>query len=273
MHIKILNQSTGGTLKNTGSCKGVAEYLEHENNEKRIESISDNIEFSENHFFSLDNNKVPIDEVVDKIDNNKAKLCNDEDKFYVIIVNPSKEEISKMGNTQEEIKHNFRDYVKENVMQQYAENFNKKLNKEDILFYGKIHEKRAEENKDQNLSDLHAHVIVSRKNITNKIKISPLTNHKSTSKGAIKGGFDRKNFYEKIEQSFDDKFKYNRKIEDTFLYKNTMKNGKAEDKIKMIDKKIEAHKKAPIIEQKEVKKEHKIEQNISHQPKAPKFRR
>ena len=273
MHIKILNQSTGGTLKNTGSCKGVAEYLEHENNEKRIEAISDNIEFSENHFFSLDNNKVPIDEVVDKIDNNKAKLCNDEDKFYVIIVNPSKEEISKMGNTQEEIKHNFRDYVKENVMQQYAENFNKKLNKEDILFYGKIHEKRAEDNKDKNLSDLHAHVIVSRKNITNKIKISPLTNHKSTTKGAIKGGFDRKNFYEKVEQSFDDKFKYNRKIEDTFLYKNTMKNGKAEDKIKMIDKKIEAHKKAPIIEQKEVKKEHKIEQEIIHQPKAPKFKR
>ena len=36
-------------------------------------------------------------------------------------------------------------------------------------------------------------------NITNKIKISPLTNHKSTTKGAIKGGFDRKNFYEKIK--------------------------------------------------------------------------
>ena len=70
------------------------------------------------------------------------------------------------------------------------------MNKEDILFYGKIHEMRAEDNKDQNLSDLHAHVIVSRKNITNKIKISPLTNHKSTTKGAIKGGFDRKNFYE-----------------------------------------------------------------------------
>ena len=117
---------------------------------------------------------------------------------------------------------------------------------------------RAEDNKDQNLSDLHAHVIVSRKNITNKIKISPLTNHKSTTKGAIKGGFDRKNFYEKVEQSFDDKFKYNRKIEDTFLYKNTMKNGKAEDKIKMIDKKIESYKKAPIIEQKEVKKSIKL---------------
>jgi hypothetical protein len=39
MHIKILNKSTGGNLKNTGSCKGTAEYLEHENNEKKIEAI------------------------------------------------------------------------------------------------------------------------------------------------------------------------------------------------------------------------------------------
>lgn len=238
MHIKILNKSTGGNLKNTGSCKGTAEYLEHENNEKKIEAILENQEVNYNQFFSLNNNNVPIEEVVNSIDNNKAKLCSDDDKYYVIIVNPSKEEVSKMGNTPEEIKTNFREYVRENVMQNYAQNFNKNLNKEDVLFFGKIHEQRAENNKNKDLSDLHAHVIVSRKDITNKIKISPLTNHKTTTNGAIKGGFDRKNFYEKTEKSFDDKFNYTRKIEDTFTYKNTMKNGSGEEKIQMIEKKF-----------------------------------
>ena len=152
----------------------------------------------------------------------------------------------------------------------------KNVNKEDVLFFGKIHEQRAENNKNKDLSDLHAHVIVSRKDITNKIKISPLTNHKTTTNGAIKGGFDRKNFYEKTEKSFDDKFNYTRKIEDTFTYKNTMKNGSGEEKIQMIEKKVLEQKKSTSIlelsEQKEVKKEVKISQE--QQPTIrPKFRR
>ena len=276
MHIKILNNSTGGNLKNTGSCRGTAEYLEHENNEKKIESIIDNKEVNYNHFFSIDNNNVPIEEVVNKIDNNKAKLCSDDDKYYVIIVNPSKDEVSKMGNTSEEIKNNFRDYVRENVMQQYAENFNKNLNKEDILFYGKIHEQRAETNKNKDLSDLHAHVIVSRKDINNKIKLSPLTNHKSTNKGAIKGGFDRKNFFEKVEKTFDKKFNYNRKIEDTFEYKNILKNGSGEEKIKMIEKKLSEQKQSiPILKEPEQKKIEKSQEQAQKQTQEirPKFKR
>ena len=37
------------------------------------------------------------------------------------------------------------------------------------------------------------------------------------------GGFDRNNFYQKIEETFDKRFNNSRKLEDTFKYKNAFK--------------------------------------------------
>ena len=41
--------------------------------------------------------------------------------------------------------------------------------------------------------NMHCHLIVSRKDQSNKKKLSPLTNHKNTKKGKVIGGFDRVN--------------------------------------------------------------------------------
>ncbi len=43
---------------------------------------------------------------------------------------------------------------------------------------------------------MHCHLIVSRKDQANKKKLSPLTNHKDTKNGVIKGGFDRVNLFQ-----------------------------------------------------------------------------
>ena len=226
MHTKFLG-GENGTYKNNGSCKALVEYLEHEDREILMEGREIN------HFFSLTSNNISSEEVEKMIDNNKAKLCKDDDKFFSIVVSPSEKEIQTMGKSKAEQIENFREFIKDEVMQRYAENFNKNLNNSDIMFYAKIHEDRSKKSTEK---DLHCHIIVSRKTIDNKLKISPLTNHKNTTKGSIKGGFNRKDFQNNVEKAFDKKFSYKRDFEETFEYKDAMKNGNFERKNEAVKK-------------------------------------
>lgn len=73
--------------------------------------------------------------------------------------------------------------------------------------------------------------------IENK-NVSPLTNHKNTQKGTVKGGFDRKNLFQQAEQGFDKLFAYNRPLTESFEYYNTMKNGTIADQLKIQEKQI-----------------------------------
>ena len=214
MHVKIQGGG-GGTYANSGSCSNVADYLEHED----VKNITQGKEVEP--FFNHRQENVKASEVINSIDKNKAKLCQDESKFFVITISPSSEELKKMGNTPAEQSAAFKNYIKNDFSQQYAENFNKDLSKDDLMYYAKIHTERNGKNE----NDMHAHIIVSRKTEDNKIKISPQTNHKGTSKGTVQGGFDRTAFFKKMEQSFDQKFSYERNIKESFEYKNAIKNG------------------------------------------------
>ena len=91
----------------------------------------------------------------------------------------------------------------------------------DIKFHGKIHFNRTRSNNNLNM---HCHLIVSRKDQANKKKLSPLTNHKNTKNGIIKGGFNRVNLFRQAEQGFDKLFDYSRQQSESFDYHNTMKN-------------------------------------------------
>lgn len=135
-----------------------------------------------------------------------------------------------MGNTEQEQAEAMKRYIREVFISEYAKNFNKGLSAEDIKFYGKIHFNR---DRSSNKLNMHCHLIVSRKDQSNKVKISPLTNHRNTKKGAIKGGFDRVTLFENVEKGFDKLFGYNRQLSETFEYCNTMKNGSIEDQLKM----------------------------------------
>jgi hypothetical protein len=173
-------------------------------------------------FFNNSRDYISAQEVTFKIDNNKAKLSRNDAKFYVITVSPSSRELEKMGKTEKEQAEAMRRYVRDDVMQHYAEGFGKGLNKEDIEYYGKIHFER----KGADRYDMHAHIIVSRKDRSNTRKLSPKTNHTGKKNcGNVKGGFDRTDFFRKCETSFDKRTGYDRAPEQTFDYLNTMKNG------------------------------------------------
>lgn len=140
-----------------------------------------------------------------------------------------------MGNTEQEQAEAMKRYIREVVIPEYAKNFNKGLSAEDIKFYGKIHFSRDRSNNELNM---HCHLIVSRKDQSNKKKLSPLTNHKNTKKGTVKGGFDRKNLFQQAEQGFDKLFSYQRQLTETFEYCNMMKNGSISEQLNMQERQV-----------------------------------
>ena len=77
-----------------------------------------------------------------------------------------------MGSTEQEQAEAMKRYIREVFIPEYAKNINKGLSAEDIKFYGKIHFTRDRSDKRLNM---HCHLIVSRKDQSNKVKISPLT--------------------------------------------------------------------------------------------------
>lgn len=140
-----------------------------------------------------------------------------------------------MGISEQEQAEAMKRYIREVIIPEYAKKFNKGLSAGDIKFYGKIHFSRDRSNNELNM---HCHLIVSRKNQSSKKKLSPLTNHKNTKKGTVKGGFDRKNLFQQAEQRFDKLFSHKRKLTESFDYYNTMKNGNISDQLKIQERQI-----------------------------------
>lgn len=235
MHIDFAPPSNG-TYNNTGSCRQLVNYMEHED----LERIGKGI-YTEG-FFNLTDDNIYKSKVIKNIDSNIGQLLKTDAKFYAIHVSPSEKELRLMGNTEQEQAEAMKRYIRKVVIPEYAKNFNKGLSAEDIKFYGKIHFSR---DRSDNELNMHCHLIVSRKDQTNKKKLSPLTNHKNTTKGTVKGGFDRKNLFQQLEQGFDKLFSYQRQLTETFEYCNTMKNGSISEQLKMQERQINETKVQP----------------------------
>ncbi len=223
MHIDFASPSAG-TYNNAGSCQQLASYLEHEDLERMEKGI-----YTDG-FFNLSDDNIYKSKVIKDIDTNIGQLLKTDAKFFAIHVSPSEKELQAMGNTEQEQAESMKRYIREVFIPEYAKNFNKGLSEADIKFYGKIHFDRSRSDNELNM---HCHLIVSRKDQANKKKLSPLTNHKNTKNGVIKGGFDRVNLFQQAEQGFDKLFGYNRQLSESFEYANIMKNGNIEDKLKM----------------------------------------
>ena len=235
MHIDFAPPSNG-TYNNSGSCRQLANYMEHEDLERMEKGI-----YTEG-FFNLTDDNIYKSKVIKNIDSNIGQLLKTDAKFYAIHVSPSEKELRLMGNTEQEQAEAMKRYIRKVVIPEYAKNFNKGLSAEDIKFYGKIHFSR---DRSDNELNMHCHLIVSRKDQTNKKKLSPLTNHKNTTKGTVKGGFDRKNLFQQLEQGFDKLFSYRRQLTETFEYCNTMKNGSISEQLKMQERQINETKVQP----------------------------
>ena len=229
MHIDFAPPSNG-TYNNAGSSRQLANYLEHEDLERMEKGI-----YTES-FFNLTDDNIYKSKVVKEIDTNIGQLLKTDAKFYAIHVSPSEKELQAMGNTEQEKAEAMKRYIREVFIPEYAKNFNKGLSEAYIKFYGKIHFDRS---RSDNKLNMHCHLIVSRKDQSNKKKLSPLTNHKNTKKGTVTGGFDRVNLFQQAEQGFDKLFGYDRQLSESFEYSNTMKNGSIDDKLKMQEQELQ----------------------------------
>ena len=222
MHIDFAPPSNG-TYNNAGSSRQLANYLEHEDLERMEKGI-----YTEG-FFNLTEDNIYKSKVIKDMDTNIGQLLKIDAKFYAIHVSPSEKELRAMGNTEQEQAEAMKRYIRKVFIPEYAKNFNKGLSEIDIKFYGKIHFDR---NRSDNELNIHCHLIVSRKDQANKKKLSPLTNHKNTKKGAVTGGFDRVNLFQQAEQGFNKLFGYDRQQSESFNYHNTMKNNSIFEQLK-----------------------------------------
>lgn len=255
MHIDFAPPSRG-TYNNAGSSRQLASYMEHEDLERMQQGI-----YTDG-FFNLTDDNIYKSQVIKDIDSNIGQLLKTDAKFFAIHVSPSESEFRAMGNTEQEKAEAMKRYIREVLIPEYAKNFNKGLSEADIKFYGKIHFDRSRSNNELNI---HCHLIVSRKDQTNKKKLSPLTNHKNTKKGTVTGGFDRVKLFQQSEQGFDKLFGYNRQLSESFEYANTMKNGNMEDKLKMQERELKEPKQYTTGEnKKEVQQSGEKENMISY---------
>ena len=255
MHIGFAPPS-GGTYNNAGSSCQLASYMEHEDLERMEKGI-----YTDG-FFNLTDDNIYKSKVIKDIDTNIGQLLKTDAKFFAIHVSPSESELQVMGNTEQEKAEAMKRYIREVFISEYAKNFNKGLSEADIKFYGKIHFDRSRSGNELNM---HCHLIVSRKDQANKKKLSPLTNHKNTKNGIIKGGLDRVNLFQQAEQGFDKLFGYNRQQSESFDFHNTMKNASISEQLELQEQNFAGENKKEVFQSSE--KENMISCNLDSKQK------
>ncbi|GAB4015006.1 hypothetical protein GCM10028808_39140 [Spirosoma migulaei] len=224
-----------------GSCIGLVQYLEKE---------------GEGNWFTHDKGNMDASQVVSTIDANRKHLGQQDDKYYQVILSPSQSELTHLGNN----RHQLESFTR-GAMDQYASQFGKGIKSADLVWFAKIEQARTFSHTDKAVQQqqriegeskegpqTHVHIIVSRtEDLTryqqkkqageidrnHPLKLSPATNHRATSQGAVQGGFDRTEFKQAVEQQFDRQFGYERPLNETFQYANTLQKGSQEERLAM----------------------------------------
>ena len=106
---------------------------------------------------------------------------------------------------------------------------------------------------------MHVQIIVSRKDITDSIRLSSLNNSrgKNAAHSLKVGQFDRVAFKQAAERTFDQIFNYDRELKETFKYANTLKNGDYEQRLEL---KEEERKEQQLPQQQKLELELQIKQ-------------
>ncbi|TWR28575.1 molybdopterin-guanine dinucleotide biosynthesis protein MobB [Mucilaginibacter achroorhodeus] len=238
----FINITDSKTADNKGSAGGLVNYLEKEN---RL----DNAEHE--YWFNQTDNRFAAYEVRQKIDSNAAKLGRNDAKFFLINISPSQKELNHLfaENNREQVKELLKGYAVL-VMDEYAHNFNRPNIKDsnDLIWFAKLENHRyySYDNKEvkQGLKkrgerkpgeQMHIQIIVSRKDASNTVKLSPMNNSRGRNVEHSKkmGEFDRVAFKQSGEHIFDQHFKFDRDLHDTMAYANVIKNGSLEQRRQM----------------------------------------
>ena len=243
----FINITTSETGDNKGSSGALVNYLEKEN-QMQIEKGKG---LEQENWFNGTGNEIRRQEVRMKIDSNIAKLGRSDSKFFLINISPSQKELAHLYEVYR--KNGTKEKLKEfaiKVMDEYAKNFKRPgINShKDLLWYGKHENYRYYKHTDKEVKDGtrqkgdrkegrqdHIQIIVSRKDITNRIKLSPQNTSKGKNKehSAKLGEFNRTAFKQSGEKLFDTVFDFNRGLKETIDYANIMKNGTSEQKMQM----------------------------------------
>lgn len=246
MNVKIQNKAPFSSDNNTGTCKGYVTYLQHEKEDKEKAGIlGEDIPF-----FDAFGDEADAKSVIDSIDGNKKQLHKTDTKYYSNIISFSDEETALMGDTREQ-RLNATHALVAKMMDAYARNFNHEgvRSREDLLFYYTIHEYRG--NASALKPGLHVHMIISRKDRSNTYKLSPMTNHRKGTSGVIKHGFHRNDYYRECERIFDEHFKHERSVEQSFDYCNAMRHGTEEERAEQLRRYVtEMHLERIVTEEK-----------------------
>lgn len=240
MYINITDSDKGN---NKGSCGELVHYLDKEN------MISPDLK--PELWFNGTSDDIPSYQVKHNLDHNIAKLCKDDAKFFLINISPSQKEISFLIEQYGEIgvEAALKEYAS-GVMDEYACNFKRAgvNGQQDLLWYAKLEHYRYYGYNDPQVKEgavkkgsikpgaqMHIQVVVSRKDITNLIRLSPMNTSKGTNAAHSKklGQFDRSAFKASGERLFDQQFGFDRGLKETFEYANIQKNGTLQQRLKI----------------------------------------
>ncbi|WP_221452809.1 DUF5712 family protein [Mucilaginibacter sp. FT3.2] len=238
MYINITDSETADNKSGSGS---LVHYLDKENRTDLTKQPE--------YWFNQERGNILSDEVRLAIDNNIAKLSKGDAKFFLVNISPSQKEIAYLKEQYGEVsaKEQLKAYAA-SVMDEYARNFKRPgiESGKDLLWFGKLENYRYYSHKDPEVKQglkkrgerkdgeqMHIQVIVSRKDITNKIKLSPMNNSKgrNTEHSKRMGQFDRSAFKASGERVFDEKFGFERGLTETFRYANAQKKGGLDERI------------------------------------------
>lgn len=230
-----INITDSATANNKGSSRELVSYLEKEN---RLGGLD-----GPEYWFNHGPQAIEPYEVRNAIDNNTAKLCRTDSKFFLINISPSQKELKYLLKEygEEGMKEQLKLFA-EKIMDSYARNFKRNgiSSAKDLLWFGKIEHNRYYTFRDKEVvrgekkrgeiktgRQMHIQIIVSRKDASDKIKLSPMNTSRGKNTGHSEklGQFDRTAFKQSGETLFDEVFAFDRKLDETFAYANILKNG------------------------------------------------
>jgi hypothetical protein len=229
---------------NTQSCRDLIHYLEKENDDRLFEE--------QEQFFNHTLSNINAEFAINSIDSNRKGLKDKDAKFFMVTVNPSERElkhlariatnrrdisdISEMKPGELERYNNLVKGYTRAVMEEYAKAFNRDLTGADLVYYAKLEQQRHYKGTDAEVKEgfsrsgekkeglqTHVHIVVSRKDVSQKISLSPLANSRGSSKHVLNGksvkvGFNRDEFVAKCEGEFDKRFQFRREYENSYGY-------------------------------------------------------
>lgn len=261
MYVKI--NKPDGHASNKAGCKNLIEYLQKEDINE-LGKTDGFFNQERDHISGLEAQSM-IDKNVKNLGKNDSKFFHisinpsqkELEHIAMQVTNKRVKETSRMTPVElNKFKQEIQNYT-HNVMDGYARNFNRGLEGKDLVYVAKVETERkydrfskeVEHNREVKKTGIgeyirnpkgdiikenmhkegmqhHVHVVVSRKDASNSIKLSPFANARN-AKNKLDGrevqiGFDRKAFVKDSEQRFDHQFNYSRSYTNSFEYKHAM---------------------------------------------------